>query len=166
MLDAVKEDLDCWTELCSVEKDFEKMIISPYFPSEYKQQFSARILSDKMGDLTTNFLAVVIRHNRTTYLRRIIVEYNRLWDAHQGYCPVEVTVAREMNSDEVGKLSADIASAINRKIKLKLFVNPSLIGGSVIRYDSKVIDNTVRRRLQETVETIISRGKGRTINEI
>jgi F-type H+-transporting ATPase subunit delta len=165
-MDVVKEDLDFWTKLCSVEKDFEKLIFSPYFSSEYKQQFVGKILSGKVGDLTMNFLMAVIKHNRTTYLPQIIAKYHNLWETRQGYCSVEVTVAKAMTPDEVGKLSADIASAIDRKINLELFVNPSIIGGVIIRYDDKVINNTVQGRLQRAVETIIKRGKDRKIDEV
>jgi F0F1-type ATP synthase delta subunit len=73
-LQAVKDDLDCWTGICGMVKDFEKLIVSPYFPSEYKQQFVHKMLSDKIADLTIDFLAVVIRHNRAKLLPHIIAE--------------------------------------------------------------------------------------------
>jgi F-type H+-transporting ATPase subunit delta len=166
LLDVVKEDLDFWTELCGAENDFEKLFFSPYFSSGYKQQLVGKILSEKIADLTMNFLKVVIKHNRTTYLPQIIAKYHNLWETRQGYCPVEVTVARVMDAGEVGKLSTDISSAINRRIKLELSVDPSIIGGVIIRYDDKVVDNTVRGKLQKAVETIIRRGKSKKINEV
>jgi F-type H+-transporting ATPase subunit delta len=165
-LHVVKDDLDCWTGICGMVKDFEKLIVSPYFPSEYKQQFVRKVLSGKITDLTMDFLVVVIRHNRTKFLPHIIAGYNRLWDARAGYCPVEVTVARQISNDETEKLAADIASMINCKVKLKLTINPEILGGVTIRYDDKVIDNTVKGRLHKAVETIIKHGKGREINEV
>lgn len=166
ILDVVKDDLDSWTEICGGEKDFERLIISPYFSSEYKQQFVGKILSGKITDLTMNFLVVAIKHNRTIFLPQIIAEYNKLWDSRAGYCAVEVTVARQINIDEAAKLSADIASVVERKVRLELIVNPSIIGGIIIRYDDKVIDNTIRNRLQKAVETIIRRGKVRNVDEV
>ena len=166
MLGTVKDDLDSWTNLCKAEKDLEKLIISPYFSSEIKQHFISRLLSGKITDLTMNFMTAVIKHNRTTYLPQIIAEYHKMWEAREGYCHVELMVARAMPPQEVGKLSADIASAINRKIKLELSVNPSIIGGIIIRYDDKVIDNTVRGRLQTAVKAIIRRGESRKIDEV
>ncbi|MFZ0035215.1 MAG: ATP synthase F1 subunit delta [Sedimentisphaerales bacterium] len=165
-LRAVKDDLDCWTEICNMVKDFEKLIVSPYFSSEHKQQFVHKMLSGKITDLTMNFLEVVIRHDRTRFLPHIITEYNKLWDARAGYCPVEVTVAKQISNDEVEKLAAGIASTINCKVKLKLTINPEILGGVIIRYDDKVVDNTVKGRLHKAVETIIEHGKGREINEV
>ena len=166
MLGSVKDDLDSWTNLYKAEKDFEKLIISPYFSSEIKQQFISRLLSGQVTDLTMNFMTAVIKHNRTRYLPQIIAEYHKMWEAREGYCHVKLTVARTIPSPEVGKLSDDIASAINRKIKLELSVNPSIIGGIIIRYDDKVIDNTIRGRLQKAIKAIIKRGEGGKIYEI
>jgi F-type H+-transporting ATPase subunit delta len=165
-LPVVKDDLDCWTGICGMVKDFDKLIVSPYFPSEYKQQFVRKVLSGKIANLTMDFLVVVIKHNRTKFLPHIIAEYNRLWEARAGYCPVEVTVARQISNDEVKKLAADIASMMDCKVKLKLTINPEILGGVTIRYDDKVIDNTVKGRLHKAVETIIKHGKGRKIDEV
>jgi F-type H+-transporting ATPase subunit delta len=165
-LHVVKDDLDCWTGICGMVKDFEKLIVSPYFPSEYKQQFVHKMLSGKIANLTMDFLVVVIKHNRTKFLPHIIAEYNRLWDVREGYCPVEVTVAGRISDNEVKKLAADIASMMDCKVKLKLTINPEILGGVTIRYDDKVIDNTVQGRLHKAVETIIKHGKGRKINEV
>jgi F-type H+-transporting ATPase subunit delta len=166
VLQAVKEDLDCWTGICGMAGDFEKLIVSPYFPSEYKQQFVHKMLSGKMADLTMDFLAVVIRHNRAKFLPHIIAGYNRLWDVREGYCPVEVTVAGWISDDEVKKLAADMASMMDCKVKLKLTINPEILGGVIIRFSDKVIDNTVKGRLHKAVEAIIKHGKGREINEV
>lgn len=166
VLNVVKDDLDCWTGICRLEKDFENLIVSPYFTSEYKQQFVRKILAGKIADLTMDFLTVVFRHNRAKILPDIIAEYNRLWDVRERYCPVEVTVAGRISDDETEKLAADMASMINRRVKLKLTVNPEILGGVIIRYDDKVIDNTVKGRLHRAVETVIKHGKGRVINEV
>ncbi len=166
IIDTVKEDFDSWTEICSAEKEFEKLVISPYFSSEYKQQLVRRILTGRIDDLSMNFLIVVIGHNRARFLSHIIGEYKQLWEAHAGYYPVVVTVAAKISDDETAKIAADIASVINKKIKLELAVNPEIIGGVIIRYDAKVIDNTVRTRLNNAVRTILSRAKRRKINEV
>ena len=162
----MKDDLDSWTEICSVEKDFEKLIISPYFSSEYKQQLVRRVLCDKIADLTMNFLAVVIRHNRTAFLKQIIEEFHRLWRVREGYCDVQVTVSKPIGSQQRAALAVTIAEALERKTRLQFMVNPAIIGGVIIRYDDKVIDNTVRTRMNKMVETILKLGKRRKIDEV
>lgn len=165
-LRAVKDDLDCWTGICGMVNDFERLIVSPYFTSEYKQKFVSKMLSGKIADLTMDFMMVVIRHNRAKLLPYIIAEYNRLWDVREGYCPVEVTVAGRISDDGTEKLAADMASMMSCKVKLKLKINPEILGGVIIRFNDKVIDNTVNGRLLKAVETIIKHGKGREINEV
>lgn len=165
MLDAVKDDLDSWTAICSSEEDFEKLIISPYFSSEYKQQLVRRVLSDKIADLTMNFLAVVIRHNRTAFLKKIIEKFHGLWRVREGYCDVQVTVAEPVGNQQRATIAAAIAEALEKKASLQFVVNPAIIGGVIIRYDDKVIDNTIRTRMNKIVETILKRGKKRRKND-
>jgi F-type H+-transporting ATPase subunit delta len=165
-LDTVQGDLDCWTGICGMVKDFEKLILSPYFTPEYKQQFVRKILSGRIAELTMDFLSVVIRHNRAKILPDIIAEYNRLWDVRKGCYPVEVTVARQISDDETERLAADMAAMLNCRVKLELKVNPEILGGVIIRYDDKVVDNTIKGRLHKAVEAIVKHGKARVINEV
>ncbi len=163
---AVKDDLDSWTKLCSEEKDFEKLIVSPYFSSEYKQQLVRRVLSGRVGTLTLNFLMTAIRHNRPRFLPGIIQEYDKLWHEKEGYCSVDVTVAGYFTDDQKQKFLDNIVAAMNKKVKLHITVNPEIIGGVIIRYEHKVIDNSIRTRLQNAVQTIIERGKAKKIDEV
>jgi len=166
ILDVVKDDLDSWTKICSMEEDFGKLIVSPYFSTDYKQQLVRKVLSDKITDLTLNFLVVVIRHNRTGFLTRIIEQFNMLWQHSQGFCNVEVTVANLITDEHAQGIADRISEMLEKLVNVKINVNPDIIGGAIIRYEDKVIDNSVRTRLMNTAETILNRGKMRVRHEV
>ena len=69
-------------------------------------------------------------------------------------CPVVATVSEPLSDERIRNLSHRIASAVRRNIELKVVVDPSIIGGVIIRYGENVVDNSVRRRLAETVKTV------------
>jgi F-type H+-transporting ATPase subunit delta len=166
MVNAVKDDLDVVQDISVQEKDFRTLMTSPYFSSDLKKQMVQKILSGKLCDLTVDFLMVVIRHNRMMFLPQIIARFNELWEAHHGYKIVQVTVSQMLNSQEAEKLSADIAHAINNKAKLQMGVNPSIMGGIIIRFGDRVIDNSIRSRLRRAVNVIMSRQKAGKIDEV
>jgi F-type H+-transporting ATPase subunit delta len=166
IIDTVKDDLDSWTAICSAEEDFDKLIISPYFSSDYKQQLVHKVFAGKIADMTLNFLAVVIRHNRTAFLKKIIEEFHVLWLVREGYCDVQVTISEPPDNQQRAAIAAAVAEALERKTRFQFMVDPAIIGGVIISYDDKVIDNTVRTRMNEIVETILKRGKKRKINEV
>ena len=151
-IDAVKENLDFLAVIIAQQRDFAAMLSFPWFPDEDKQLLTNKIFSGRLADLTLDFLMVVIKHDRAGFLPHIAERYNELWEAHYGYCPVNVTVSKQMNDDEIKKLYADIATAIKKRVKLEMNVDPSIIGGITIRCGDKVIDNTVRARLRQVVK--------------
>ena len=163
----VKNDLDAFWGVVAGEKDFAALIASPCFYTDYKEQLVGRVFSGRLSELTMNFLMVVIRHDRAKFLSQIISKYNELWEDRQGCRSVKATVSRAMNEDEIVKLSLDIAAAMSRKVRLDVAVDPSIVGGIIIRYSDKVVDNTVKSRLQRAVNAITSGEKRRVrINEV
>ena len=161
MVNAVKDDLDVMQDISVREKDFRVLMASPYFSPDYKEQVVQKIFSGKMSDLTIDFLRVVIRHDRMVFLPQIIDRFGELWEAHHGYKIVQITVSQALNSQETERISADIAHAMNNKVKLQMGINPSIIGGIIIRFGDRVIDNSIRSRLRRAVNIIMSRQKKR-----
>jgi F-type H+-transporting ATPase subunit delta len=157
MLNAIKDDLEVVQNISAQEKDFRTLMASPYFTPDHKEQIVQKIFSGKLNDLTIDFLRVVIGHDRMVFLPQIITRFNELWEAHHGYKIVQVTVSRALSSQEAEKLSADIGRAINNKAKLQIGVNPSIIGGIIIRFGDRIIDNSIRSRLRRAVNTIMVR---------
>jgi ATP synthase F1 delta subunit len=116
----------------------------------------SEVFAGRLNELTENLLMVVVEHNRMKYLPQIIAKYDEFWEAANGMYRVKVVVSKQMEKLEVEKLTADIASAIDGRVRLELAVSPSIIGGIIIRYGNKVVDNSVRNRLFRTVKDIMS----------
>jgi len=159
MIDVIKDDLDIVRCVSIQEKVFGVLMVSPYFSAEHKEQIVQKIFSGKLSDLTLNFLITAIRHNRMMFLPQIIDRFNELLETHEGYCIVQVTVSEAMSKEGAKKLSENIAGAVKNKVKLQVDVNPSIMGGIIIRCGDRVIDNSIRSRLRRAVKTIMSRQK-------
>jgi len=165
MIDAIKDDLDVVRGVSIQERDFGALMVSPYFSSEHKEQIVQKIFSGKLNDLTVNFLMAAIRHNRMMFLPQIIDKFNELREAHEGYCIVQATVSEALSKEEAKRLSENIGGAVKNKIKLRVDVNPSIMGGIIIRCGDRVIDNSIRGRLRRAVKTIMSRPKMQEKND-
>jgi F-type H+-transporting ATPase subunit delta len=160
-VDTVSSDLNILAGIIGQEKDFIKLLDSPYFSTDYKEQLVRRLLSGVAANLTLDFLMVVIRHGRARLLTDIIGRYGELWDAYHGYYHVKVTVPRALEDGQAKELSDDIAAAMNSNVKLEVAVEPEIIGGAIIRCGDKVIDNSIRSRIDVAVKTVMSRIKSR-----
>jgi len=160
-VDVVKGDIEVLYGIIEQERDFLKVLDSPYFSTDYKDQLVRKMLSGRISDLTMNFLIVVMKHGRVKLLTDIINRYGELWDASHGYYHVKVTVPKPLEDSETKRLSDDIAAAINSNVKLEVAVEPAIIGGAIIRCGDKVIDNSIRNRIQAAVKTVINQVKSR-----
>jgi F-type H+-transporting ATPase subunit delta len=160
-VDTVSSDLNILAGIIGQEEEFIKLLDSPYFSTDYKEQLVRRLLSGVAANLTLDFLMVVIRHGRARLLTDIIGRYAELWDAYHGYYHVKVTVPRALEDGQAKDLSDNIAAAMNSNVKLEVAVEPDIIGGAIIRCGDKVIDNSIRNRIDVAVKTVMSRIKSR-----
>jgi F-type H+-transporting ATPase subunit delta len=154
-----KSEMELLADLIAREKDFLYIMASPQFSGDYKQSLLQKMFEGKINELTFNFLLTVGRHNRMVFLPQIIAKFVDLWDAHHGLSAVELTVHENLAENELKDASAAIASAMGKKVLLKLNVKPAIMGGAVIRFGDSVIDNSIKARLHRAVRTIIDRCK-------
>ncbi len=153
-VDDVETDLETMSSLLKTEPSFQAFLASPYFAEQTKRDLIRRVFSDKLHRLTQNFLAVVIDHNRGRLLPEIIRRYMQLYRQRNGYCTVTAVVAHGLREDQQAKLAQDLAEAMNAKVDLDVRVDPSLLGGVILRYGDKMLDNSLRGRLSRTVDRI------------
>jgi len=154
-----KEELESLQELFAQQKEFWGLLCSPYFTPAYKIELLEKIFSGKLSQLTLNFLKVAVKHGRIRYLPDIHDNFIKLWDKYHGTVPVKVVLSEKMDDGWADKFSEELASILKRKIALEVSLDKSILGGIIIRYADKVVDNTVRARLQNLVTTITSANK-------
>jgi F-type H+-transporting ATPase subunit delta len=150
-VESLAAELDVLSTLLAQDPQFGAFLASPYFAEQTKQNLLHKVFQDKLSRLTLNFLLVIIDHDRGALLPDIVARFQQLYRAYQGYQPVNVTVARALSHEQTEKLSRDVAAALNGKVDLDVSVDPSLLGGIIIRYGEKMLDNSVRGRLTRTV---------------
>jgi F-type H+-transporting ATPase subunit delta len=162
LIDTVKNDLDILGNLVTADKNFLAFMTSPTFSFEQKQQLIEKSCGSSLNNLTSDFLMVVISHNRITFLPYIIAKYEKLYQNYHNYCNIRVTVSQPLSPEGKEDLKTVLSVAMNNdSILLDTTVEPSIIGGIIIHYGDMVIDNSVSGRLKRAVDTIITRCKNR-----
>jgi F-type H+-transporting ATPase subunit delta len=156
-IEAAKDSMDIIDELIMSQESFIGFMTSPYFPSEQKQTLAEKIFGGRIDGLTFNFLSAVIAHHRTEFLPAIIAEYNRLYRRYHKYLDILVTVSQPLDWGEMEALKSSMSQmSPGGRVTLNTDVDPSIIGGTIIRCNDIVIDNSVKKRLRSAVETIMS----------
>ena len=115
-------------------------------------------LTEGMKTSTTNFMKVLVDNGREEILGDVLIRYEQLVKEHLGRIEVEVTTAVELSEEQQDRLRERLGSVLEgREIILETSVNPDLIGGAVFRYRGRMMDGSIRGRLESLREGMLER---------
>ena len=106
------------------------------------------VIGDKLDGLGRNLLQVLIRNRRLVIVPQIRSSYEDLRREHEGILEVKIISARAMGDDQIRELVARLEAKYQRKVHAQVEIDPQLIGGVRIGIGDKVIDATVRGKLE------------------
>lgn len=115
-------------------------------PSEKKRVLS-EALQGQIPPLVLNFLLVVLDKRRQRLIPQIAREYRALLDESLGRLYAEVTLAREPDERTEREIAAELSEALGKTVIPHVQVDPSILGGIIVRYGDRVLDGSLRRRL-------------------
>jgi F-type H+-transporting ATPase subunit delta len=100
-----------------------------------------------LDPVTSNFVGVVARNGRLRQLPEIVRLFERLAAEHRGESTAEVTTARPLDDDQVAALRASLGERAGNSVRIDARVDPSILGGIVVRLGSQMIDASIRTKL-------------------
>ncbi|BCX88412.1 F-type H+-transporting ATPase subunit delta [Methylomarinovum tepidoasis] len=128
-------------------------------PKIGKERFLQILLDIGKGYLDAegqNFVKLLVHNDRITLAPQIHELFERYRAEHEGIVDVEVRTAYPLEAEDQAKLTRALEKALGRKIRLQLAEDRDLIGGVVIRAGDKVIDGSVRGRLERLAKRLYS----------
>jgi F-type H+-transporting ATPase subunit delta len=147
-IDKVEASLSTVKQALAASSDFTALTSSPLIARrDAAKGMSAVASSLKLDSLTTNFLGVLAQNRRLAKLPAIIRDFRALAAGHRGETTAEVVSAHPLSSDQVEALKAQLRQRVGRNVNVDLSVDPSLLGGLVVKIGSQMIDSSIRTRL-------------------
>jgi len=148
-LDQVADDLKALRSLISESEDLRRLLSSPVFSREEQSKAMAALMEKAgTGDLTRRFVLVVADNHRLFALPAMIEAYLAELAQRRGEITAEVTAARNLSDSQQAALLEALRSAVGSKVQLDLKVDPALIGGLVVKVGSRMVDSSLRSKLQ------------------
>ncbi len=148
-IDAVAADLKRFTALVEANPDLQRLIKSPIFDAEDQTRALGKVLDAVgIGGLAAKFLQLVASKRRLFSVLPMIEGFHALDDANRGLSRAKVTVALSLRDDQLETLRETLRSVTGRKsIELDVTVDPSIIGGIVLRLGSRMVDASIKSKL-------------------
>ena len=147
-VDAIGAALDGFQALIDESADLKRLVLSPVFTAE--DQTNALVaLAQKAGldALVTNFLKVVAGNRRLFALPGMIKAYRQIAAAHRGEVTADVTSAHALTAEQDSELKAALKGVTGKDVTLAVTVDPSILGGLIVKVGSRQIDTSLRTKL-------------------
>ena len=147
-LDEVAGDLGSFAKLLEESPDLTRLVRSPVFTSEEQTRAIAAVLEKAgVGVLTSNFLKVVARNRRLFTVADIIRSFRQMLARHKGELTAIVTSAEPLSEPQTAALATALKETTGKDVVLDRRVDPRLIGGLIVQLGSRMVDTSLRTKL-------------------
>lgn len=154
-LPALESDVDALDTALSDSADLRDLIHSPIYSREDSAAAIGGIADAmKLGSITANTLRLMAAKRRLFVLPALIAELRARIAEHKGEVTAEVVSAKALTKTQTDALTKSLKAQVGKDVILKATVDESIIGGLVVKIGSKMIDTSVRSKLNALQNTM------------
>jgi len=130
--------------------DLKRLINSPVLSrAEQGKAMAAVLQAAGFSDLTQKFIGLVAQNRRLFAIPAMIKAYQKMLADRRGEMTAEVTAARALTDAQQAAVSDAIKRVVGGKVAIDVKVDPSLLGGLIVRIGSRMIDSSLKTKLQK-----------------
>ena len=148
-LSDVEQDVIRLGQMLAGSEDLRRMVKSPVFSAD-EQARAISSIGEKAGlsPLGVNFVKLLARNRRLFAIDDIIAAFRQIVARHRGEVNADVTTAHPLSEAQLAALEDTLkSSAGGKNIKIQTHVDPALLGGLIVKMGSRMIDNSLRTKL-------------------
>jgi F-type H+-transporting ATPase subunit delta len=138
------------------DPEVARVLANPAVALEHREGLVESIIGPIVSKPVLNLIRLMLRNGKVDQLPRVSAEFRRLDNASQGIVLATATTASPLSKDEVRALTGRLEQMTGAQIELALQVDPSLLGGLVVRVGDRMIDGSVRGRLERLRNQLVS----------
>jgi F-type H+-transporting ATPase subunit delta len=144
----VEKALDAFEKLLQDSADLRRLVTSPVFAADEQLKALSAVL-DKAGltGLAANFLKLAARNRRLFAVPGMIAAFRVDLARRRGELPAEVASAAPLSDGQLSALAQALDAATGKKVVISSKVDPALIGGLVVKVGSRMIDTSLKTKL-------------------
>lgn len=131
-----------------------ELLASPSIPKDERCAVLDKAFGDVQPEHVMGLVHVLVSHGHIRELDDVLAAYTELHDAARRLSTAYVTSAVALTEKEKAELTLKLTRKFGRTIRLECAIDPSLLGGLVVRVDGKVIDGSLKHRLHEIKEVM------------
>ena len=154
-LDTWRDDLRLAASLVG-DPQVERVLTNPMVPLAEREALVGRLLKPRISAGALNLVLLLTRRSTTSMLPAIADEYQRLLNLRRGIVSAVVTSATALTKEEDTAIRDKVAKMTGTTVEVRTAVDPALIGGLTVRIGDRLIDASVRGRLERLREQLLA----------
>lgn len=153
-LERVTEDLQNIQEVLGQSRELQMALKSPLIKGDKKSHILEEIFGASVSEKTILFIRLLARKKRAQLLSEVVTEFNSLLDEMNGYLNADVRSAVKLGDDQARELVNGLSVRTGKKIRAKMSLDESLIGGFTVKIGDTILDGSVSHQLQLLRKTL------------
>ena len=149
-LDTVAQDLNAISDMVADSDDLSRLIRSPVIARDDQIAAMDAILTEAgVSELTKRFIGVVAQNRRLFALTGMIKQFQGILARRRGELIAEVTTAQALTDAQRQAIEDGLKKAMGTKVAVDARVDEDLLGGLMVKVGSRMIDSTIKTKLQQ-----------------
>ncbi len=145
--DRWRDELDLAAGLIADER-VARVLENPSLPWPERDSVIAKLLGDRISAQPLNLVRLLARRGRADLVGGVATEYRRLLAQSRGIAIATVTAAQALTDDDLASIRGRLEQMTGKSVDLQTRIDPALIGGVTVRVGDRLIDASVRGRLE------------------
>ena len=153
--DKIFEEITFINDVIEGNAKIKDLLSSPIVNKTDKIELINSLMKNvKANQITENFLLLLIKNSRTSILPNIVEFYNKLLNESKNIKIVQIISANKLKPTEQKWVKSNIEKELNQEVKLNFELDPTIIGGIIIKYDSILQDYSIKGSLDKIARTL------------
>lgn len=154
-VDQVESDLGLVSLTVESAPALLEAITSPIIPPDKKRAILEEIFKGKAHEITLSYLRLLVDKRREEAILQTEEEYVLLANEARGIVEAEATTATPLDEVQQGQLTSKLSATTGKQIRLECKVDPTVIGGVLVRIGDRVIDGSIKGQLAALREQLL-----------
>lgn len=146
----VTENLNAYSEIFRDVPDLQEVFQTPAVPRESKEKLLNELMARyPVNPITSNFLRILLQHNRIAFFQHIFDLYLKLVNEHKGIISARVTTATALSDQEIKNVGTRLSAITGKSVKVDPQTDEAILGGVIVQLGSTIFDGSIKSKLAE-----------------
>jgi F-type H+-transporting ATPase subunit delta len=154
-LEEVKNDMEAVSIICTDSKDLANLLKNPIVTAEAKKAILSKVFANT-NDITKSFILYLVDKKREDELLLVAHSFIASYNEMKGIASATVISAIPLNETTISNMKKFVESLVGKSdITITNEVDPTIIGGIIIKHEDKLLDKSVSKELREIRKQLI-----------